>query len=318
MGRISVTIDGVRDFGRHEGAKGSMELRHLRYFITVAEELHFGRAAQRLHIAQPALSQQIRQLEEMLGFPLFDRDKHQVELTAPGRVFLDEARLILIQLQRACDIAERVHVGASGRLIIGFVGSATYHIIPLLRAYREQYPLVHIVLQQMKTLEQLQALHEKRIDIGLIRPIRTNPDISQAVIHHEALMVALPDHHPLAAKETISMSDLTNEPFIMTPIRPGSSYYEVVMQYCHDADFKPNIVLEAPEFLTIVAFVAHGMGIALVPESFWQQQNIGVIYRKIEAAKPLLELAVAWRTSATSQVVQEFISTQTRNPEDRS
>lgn len=288
-----------------------MELRHLRYFVMVAEELHFGRAALRLNIAQPALSQQIRQLENELGFLLFERDKHRVELTSPGRVFLDEARLILIHVQQAQDAAQRAHLGASGRIVLGFVGSATYHIVPLLHTYRAQFPLVHIVLQQMKTTEQLQALHEKRLDVGVLRraSMGASNEMNLEMIKKEEFIVAMPSHHRLAAKESVSMYDLAEEPFILTPFQSGSSYYEAVIRCCYEAGFRPNVVLEAPEILTIVAFVAAGMGIALVPESFRSQQNIGVTYRKLQNTSPLLELSLAWRKNEHAQVVSQLINT---------
>lgn len=286
-----------------------MEFRHLRYFVMVAEELHFGRAASRLNIAQPALSQQIRQLESELGFSLFERDKHRVELTSAGRVFLDEARLILIHVQQARAAAERAYLGASGRIVIGFVGSATYHIVPLLQEYRALFPLVHIVLHQMKTIEQLQALHEKRIDVGIIRPTNTSSEIELERIHKEAFIVALPSNHRLVKKNTLTIRDLTKEPFILTQFHPGSSYYGSVMQCCYEAGFRPNVVLEAPEILTIVAFVAARMGIALVPESFEAQQNVGVVYRKIQDDIKLLELAIAWRTNEHSPTASQLIKT---------
>ncbi len=281
----------------------------MRYFVMVAEELHFGRAARRLNIAQPALSQQVRQLEDELGFSLFKRDKHRVELTEPGRVFLDEAHLILIQVQRARDVAERAHLGASGRVVMGFVGSATYHVVPLLHAYRAQFPLVHTILQQMKTNDQLQALHEKRIDVGVIRPTISSPEINLEVIHREAFFVAFPSRHRLAANPLVTIHDLADEPFIMTPHRFGSSYYDTIMRCCYEAGFRPNVVLEAPEILTIVAFVAAGMGIALVPESFQSQQNSGVQYRPLTGTSQRLELALAWRSGEQSEVVHQLIAT---------
>nr|NNM89480.1 LysR family transcriptional regulator [Bacilli bacterium] len=291
-----------------------MELRHLRYFITLAEELHFGRAAAQLHIAQPALSQQIRQLEEQLGFALFLRDKHQVTLTDAGKTFLAEARMVLIAVKRATETAKRVHEGAIGRLLIGFVGSATYHLLPMLTTYRESFPLVHVELQQMKSLEQLQALHEKRIDIGLIRPTSTSLAITQKTIFQEALLVALPQNHSLTGRTSIAMHELVNESFIVAPMRSGSSYYEVVMQACLEANFTPHITLEAPEFHTVIAFVAYGLGIALIPESFARQKHAGVVYLPILNVKPRLELALAWRSDAISSVVRTFIDHQQAHP----
>jgi DNA-binding transcriptional LysR family regulator len=284
-----------------------MELRHLRYFVMVAEELHFGRAASRLSISQPPLSQQIRQLEDELGFPLLFRNKHRVELTEAGKVFLEEARLILARTEKAQIAAERAHQGATGRLEIAFVGSTTYNIVPWVQKYRILFPSVHLVLHQMKTENQLQALHEGSIHMGVVRSQVQSPFLMNNLIQHEPLVVVIPESHPLSNRKTLRVEDLANEPFIITSRRNGASYYDTVIHICHQSGYYPQIALEAPEILTIVAFVSAGIGISLVPASFQEQQNNGVVYRKLEGGDVSLEMGFIWKKNNETQVLRTFL-----------
>ncbi|GLI05112.1 LysR family transcriptional regulator [Paenibacillus tyrfis] len=283
-----------------------MELRHLRYFVTVAEELHFGRAAARLNMAQPPLSQQIRKLEEELGFSLFSRSKQHVELTDAGKVFLEESRSALARVEQAREAAEKASRGQTGRLAIGFVGSATYHIVPLLQQYRLRFPSVELKLHQMKSGSQLQALHEKSIHLGIVRASIHSPHLNTELFMREPFMAVLPEAHPLAGRQALSVRDLEHEPFILSPRQNGSTYHDAVIHLCYKAGFSPNIALEAPEILTVVAFVAEGMGVALVPASFRHQQNQGVVYRDIREA-PVLETAFIWRKDEKAPVLHEFL-----------
>jgi DNA-binding transcriptional LysR family regulator len=284
-----------------------MEFRHLKYFITVAEELHFGRAAIRLNMSQPPLSQQIRQLEDELGFPLFYRDKHHVELSEAGRVFLEEARLTLANMEQAQAAAEKAHQGMIGRLVVGFVGSTTYSLVPLLMQYREQYPIVNLTLHQMKTGHQLQALNDRSMHLGVVRnPIRTANLISETFLK-ERFVAILPAAHPLAKRKNLRMQDLADEPFILSSRFNGTTYHETVMHLCYQAGFTPNIALEVPELLTIVAFVAEGMGIALVPASFKHQQNQGIVYRELLEVTETLRTVFIWRKDEQSSILREFL-----------
>ncbi|GAB7053578.1 MULTISPECIES: LysR family transcriptional regulator [Paenibacillus] len=284
-----------------------MELRHLRYFVTVAEELHFGRAASRLNIAQPPLSQQIRQLEDELGFPLLFRTKQRVELTEAGKVFLEECRLCLAHIDRAIDAAGRANKGEIGRLDIGFVGSATYSIVPFLQRYRLQYPSVNLMLHQMKTTNQIQALHDGRIHLAIVRTPIQSPFLTSKIILKERFIAALPQKHPLTRKRKLHMQDLAGEHFIISSRNNGSIYHDAVIQLCYKSGYRPNVSLEAPEILTIVAFVSEGMGVALVPDSFRNQKNKGVIYRDLEDVEPCLEMSLVWRNDEKSQVLNEFL-----------
>ncbi|MBE9915562.1 LysR family transcriptional regulator [Paenibacillus donghaensis] len=284
-----------------------MELRHLRYFVTVAEELHFGRAASRLNIAQPPLSQQIRQLENELGFPLLFRNKQRVELTEAGKVFLEECRLTLKHIERAANAAEQAHKGATGRLDIGFVGSTTYNIVPILQNYRLRFPSVNLVIHQMKTSNQLQALHDGSIHLAIVRTPIQNPLLNSKVILREKFIVALPDTHPLASRTSLRTQDLANEEFIIPSRNNGSIYHDAVINLCYKAGYQPKISMETPEILTIVAFVSAGVGVAFVPASFQNQRNIGVIYRELDEADYGLEMSFVWRKEEKSQVLQEFL-----------
>lgn len=288
-----------------------MELRHLRYFIAVAEELHFGKAAARLNISQPPLSQQIRQLEETLGFPLLYRNKQHVELTAAGKVFLEEARTTLAHVEQARFAAQEANRGAIGRLAVGFVGSATYSAAPIMQRFLQHFPKIHITLHQMKSENQLQALHERTLHVGIIRKRIRHPHLVSEWIGEEKFAVILPEDHPLAGKEALHLQDLADHRFIMTP--RGSSFHDTVIRICEQAGFTPNVALELPEILTIVVFVSQGMGLAIVPASFSRQQNKGVVYKALTGTDATLETYFVWRKEEQSPVLQQFLRISKKN-----
>src|ERR1051325_5213431 len=228
-----------------------MELRHLRYFIAVAEELHFGRAAEKLCIAQPPLSQQIQQLERERGFVLFNRTNRKVELTAAGQLFLDEARETLAGLENAVHAGRRVAKGEVGWLGIGFVGSAPYQMLPrILSSYRERYPEVQLVFRELVSGRQVQALRDRRIHVGFARPPILEDDIVSEVIMTEPLVAALPEGHPLASKGAIVLRKWAQEPFILFPRHPSPSYGGFLISLCETAGFRPNVVQETAEIHT--------------------------------------------------------------------
>ena len=285
-----------------------MELRHLRYFIAVAEELHFGRAAERLHMSQPPLSQQIRQLEDELGFALFHRTKRTVKLTVAGEQFLVSTRQIFEQLNRAIENGRLHDRGETGQLAIGFVSSAAYNVLPeLLQRFRERYPLVELLLREMATRQQLSALAEGRIDVAILRPPIDMPGLEWTLLLEEALVVALSDEHPLAHRPQISIVDLRSETFISFPRQLAPGLFDCAIQLCQQADFSPNIVQETTQLQTIVSLVAAGMGIAIVPSSIQNLQRRGVVYRHLDEATPLAEMAIAWRVGETLPVVRNFL-----------
>jgi DNA-binding transcriptional LysR family regulator len=285
-----------------------VELRHLRYFVAVAEELHFSRAAARLHIAQPPLSQQIRQLEVELGVALFHRAKRRVALTEAGRVFLEETYRTLAQAEQACRAAQRAQRGEVGRLVVGFVGSASRHLVPaMLRSYRARYPHVEVVLHEVSTTAQVQALHEGRMHVGVLRPPVTSTLLTLEVISREPFIVVLPEGHRLAGFAQVPVSALREESFILCPRSTAPGFYDQVISFCHAAGFSPTVTQEAIDVHTIIDLIAGGMGVTLVAASVQGLRSEGVTYRPIENALPMVELALAWRADNVSPVVQAFL-----------
>jgi len=285
-----------------------MELRHLRYFVAVAEELHFGRAATRLFIVQPSLSQQIRQLEDELGVPLLRRTKRSVELTDAGKVFLTEARNVLTQVQEAKRAAQRAYRGEIGRLVIGYISSSTYDLLPMmLSAYRERFPDIDVALRELTTQEQVRALEEEAIQVGLLRLPINDPTLHVEVVRREPIVCVLPEGHPLAIYERIAMPLLANEPFVLQSRQRGGGYYAQLMNLCLTSGFSPNVIQEVTEMHTIVSLVAAGMGISLVPLSIKNIRSQGVVYRELEGATILTEMAVAWLRNSRSTSVQNFL-----------
>jgi len=285
-----------------------MELRHLRYFVAVAEELHFGRAATRLFIVQPSLSQQIRQLEDALGFPLLRRTKRSVELTDAGKVFLTEAREVLAQVQEAKRAAQRAYRGEIGRLVIGYISSSTYDLLPMmLSAYRERFPEIDVALRELTTQEQVRALEEETIQVGLLRLPINDPTLQFEVVRREPIVCVLPEGHPLAFHEQIAMPLLAHEPFVLQSRQRGGGYYAQLTNLCLTSGFSPNVIQEVTEMHTIVSLVAAGMGVSLVPLSIKNIRSQGVVYRELVGATTLTEMAVAWLRNARSTIVQNFL-----------
>lgn len=285
-----------------------MELRHLRYFVTVAEELHFGRAAQRLQIAQPPLSQQIRQLEEELGVQLFHRTKRSVQLTEAGQLFLEEACQILTRAEQAIQIVQRADRGETGRLTLGFVGSATYSILPgVLKVFRRRFPEVLLNLHKMTTTQQVQALHEDRIHLGFVRPPIYEQELMIESILKEPFVAVLPEFHRLANETQISLLTLANDPFILFPRYLGSGFYDQIVNMCQQVGFQPQVAQEAIQMQTIISLVAAELGVALVPASVQNLQRVGVVYKALAESTSQVELAMVWRPDKISSVLQKFL-----------
>jgi DNA-binding transcriptional LysR family regulator len=285
-----------------------MELRHLRYFVAVAEELHFGRAAVRLSIVQPSLSQQIRQLEDELGFPLLRRTKRSVELTDAGKVFLSKAREVLAQVHDAKRAAQRAYRGEEGRLVVGYISSSAFDLLPmLLRAYRERFPYIEVALREMTTQEQIRALEEDHIQVGLLRLPISTPLVNVKVVRQEPIVCVLPEEHPLATRERIAVPLLAHEPFVLQSRQIGGGYYVQLMKLCLAFGFTPHVIQEVTETYAIVSLVAAGIGISLVPLSTRNIRSQGVVYRELEDTTALTEIAVAWHRDAHSAIVQNFL-----------
>jgi DNA-binding transcriptional LysR family regulator len=295
-----------------------MELRHLRYFSTVATELHFRRAAEKLHIAQPPLSKQIQDLEAELGFELFNRTKRSTSLTPAGQAFLVEVTQIFQQLDRAIDIGRKTSRGELGQISIGFVGSATYNILPvMLQQFRDRYPDVQIELHELTTDRQLVWLREGRIDIGLIRPPVIDANFGSQVIFQESLVVALPTNHHLAVLNTIELSALAAERFILFPRQLAPGLYDPIIAICQAAGFSPDVVQECIQMQTIVSLVSANMGVSILPTSIQEAQRQGVVYKPIRSgsldADKLATIAIVWRLSDDSPTMNRLLELTLEN-----
>jgi DNA-binding transcriptional LysR family regulator len=290
-----------------------MELRHLRYFVAVAEELHFHRAAERLHISQPPLSQQIRALERELGVTLLERNRRHVTLTPAGAAFLEEARAILEATERAADTARRVAAGELGTIRIGFVGSATFSptLPALLREFRDAYPDVDLRLRELQTSEQLESLAAGRIDLGVIRGPLGDSDLTagleQLVILRETLVAAVPEAHPLAAKARLRAADLRGESFVILRRHEAPGLFASMASVMRGAGGMPSDVLEVAEMQTILGLVASGLGVSLVPASVGEAERPGLTFIALADPSPEIELALAWRATARSAVRDAFL-----------
>jgi DNA-binding transcriptional LysR family regulator len=287
-----------------------MELRHLRYFIAVAEELHFSRAAARLHIAQPPLSQQIRDLEREIGVPLLARTQRQVRLTAAGVVFLEDARRIVAQAEHAAEAARQAQRGEIGRLNIGYVGSAFYDALPaLLRVFHRRYPQVEINLRQRTTAEQEEDLRQGRIDIGVVRPPVQDRSLALYTFVEEPLLVTVPADHPLAQQATVAVAALRDEAFLMFSRSLGPGMYDQIIALCRQAGFSPRVAQEAVEMQAITGLVAAGFGIAIVPASARSTRAKDIAYLPIAPPAPTLPLALAWLPPTLAPVGALFLQT---------
>ncbi|MGL5804694.1 MAG: LysR family transcriptional regulator [Xenococcaceae cyanobacterium] len=287
-----------------------MEFRQLKYFKAVAEELNFSRAARRLNIAQPPLTRQIRSLERELGVELFYRTNRRVELTEAGNIFLVEAQRILEQIEQSALIAQRASRGEIGKLVVAFEGSSAYDIVPTsLKTYRERFPNVELVVLGMTTGEQVQALHERQIGVGfVVPPLRgKEKEIAIESVMQEPLVLALPEHHPLAKQERVKVRSLANEPFIMALHDSGCGLYDRVIAVCRRAGFSPRVRQEVNEMQVMLGFVAADLGIAILSASVRQFQRPGVVYRQLQPASPEVALAIIWRKDERSLALQSFL-----------
>ena len=288
-----------------------MELRHLRYFVAVAEELHFTRAAERLNIAQPPLSQQIRLLEHEVGTPLFLRTRRHVELTAAGKALLEHARRMLRLADDGMRAARRAAGGETGQLVVGFVSSAVYGKFPLLfRRMRERCPEVALLLRDLTSEEQVAAVRARHLDVGLVRPpLLQAAGLALEVLWSEPFLVALPEKHPLARRKQVPLASLADEPFLLVPRHQGPGFYDQIIRLCADAGFTPLVAQEVRSTPTLLSLVAGNLGVSLVPASLQSFQAAGVVLRPLPAPAPRTHLAAIWRPDDPSPVLKVFLET---------
>jgi DNA-binding transcriptional LysR family regulator len=287
------------------------EMWQLRYFAVLAEKLHFGRAAEALHISQPPLSRAIRALEARLGVPLFLRTRRQVALTAEGARLLEEARRVHAQLERVCSELRGMAAGERGRLRIGFVSLADYGVLPgLLRDYKAARPGVTLALREMLSPDQSAALAAGELDFGLLLPPVTEaPGLDHVVVQRERFVAALPARHRLARRPgRIAVRELEGEPLVMVPRGIAPGLYDIVAGLVQRAGLSLDVAQEAIQMQTVVSLVSSGLGAAIVPASVANLGRRGVAYREISDAHPRLDLWLAWPRGALSSAAQEFVS----------
>lgn len=296
-----------------------MELRHLRYVVTVADTLHFGHAAERLHLSQPPLSQQIRQLETELGVALFHRTKRHVELTDAGRMFVEEARVILAHAAHASNLALRVNQGEVGQLSIGAAGPADAQIfVDILRAFARRHPQIRMVVRNMGSAEQARAISEGRLHVGFVALPIDEPDLATETILRRPIVIALPRHHPLAARARVPLQALASEPHIMFARRMGPRLFDAVLGACREAGFTMHIAHEVDNLYTACALVAAGLGVCFVPAGIQEKHANSVVLRPVTPSLPHVEsqLAIAYKPQSCElvslfvDVVREVMATK--------
>ena len=287
-----------------------MNLRQLQYFVAVAEEQHFGRAAARLHMAQPPLSQQIRALEADLGVQLLRRTTRRVEVTEAGRAYLERARSILAAVEDAGHEARLVASGSVGRLTVGCVGTATYSLLPrLARGLSEELPGIDFAFRgEMLVPDEVSGLRSGAIDIALLRPPVNDPALTVHHLRRERLVVALPSHHRLASRRRLSAGDLRGEPLIVHSMRRDSVMSEVVLRLLHDAGVEPVVRHEVDETSTLVTLVAGGLGVAVVPEPVTALRLGGVTYLPLAGRDATTDLAVAHLSDRSESHLQRAVA----------
>ncbi|MGZ3184689.1 MAG: LysR substrate-binding domain-containing protein [Telluria sp.] len=288
-----------------------MDLRQLRYFVAVAEELNFTRAAERLHIGQPPLSHAIRVLEEDVGAQLFERTKRWVRLTEAGTLFLQDAYRILAMADQAAETARRAQRGEAGELRIGFTFSTPFTPLfaKVINDYRGAYPAVKLTLFEGATLRQLDGLAQRTLDLGFLRPpeLPIPETIELTTLRNDPLLVVLPEHHPLAAKKKVAMKDLAGLPFVMYPRDAGTGIYPLILRLARAAGYTPHIAQEAGEASTIIGLVAAGCGVSLLPASFDRIRMDGVAYRPLADSGAAMTLMLARRAGEKSPLVEAFV-----------
>ena len=289
-----------------------MELRHLRYFVAVAEELHFGRAARRLGVAQPPLSRQIRDLEREIGTPLFDRVPRGVDLTPAGAAFLPEARLTLAQAERAQRSAQRAARGETGRLRVGFVEAATHSgILPdVLSFFRMHLPSVGLSLFELESLRQAEALRDARIDLGILHspPLDADRWLRVELIYTEPVVLVVPGSHRLARRARFTLASLADESFVLFSRTIAPPMYDDIIARCRAVKFSPRIVQEATGWHTLASLVGAGIGVGFVPRSLTRFQQQGVAYRPVRDLGVSMALSAVWKIGEKSAVRERFVT----------
>lgn len=291
-----------------------MEFRHLRYFLALAEELHFGRAAKRLSISQPPLSLNIQQLEASVGAQLFVRNSREVRLTAAGHAFVPKARALLDQAVEAARHVRDVQQGLVGHLHIGFVGAMLYRGLPqMLRQFEADHPSLQVSLQELNSQDQLIALTQDRLDLGFVHTTRVPPQLSRILVASQPFVCCLPQAHRLAPKQSkkrsIALADLQGEPFAMVSRAVSPDYHERLISLCTGAGFHPDIRYELRHWLSVVSLVSQGLGVALVPEALQQSRLPDTVFVPLESESTPYDTYCLWKTARDHAAMDAFLAT---------
>ncbi len=286
-----------------------MEFRHLRYFLVLAEELHFGRAAQRLSISQPPLSTNIQQLEASVGTQLFTRNSKAVQLTAAGRAFVPQARALLEQAQQAARHARDVAEGLAGSLQMGFVGTMLYCGLPdLLRRFQIDHPKLRLTLKELSSSEQLIELTHERLDLGFVHTTRVPAGLSQILVASQPFVACLPVAHALAGERSLSLARLRGEPFACVSRGVSADYHQRIVALCTDAGFEPEIRYELRHWLSVVSLVSQGLGVALVPQALSRSALPGTAFVLLDSATMPYDTYCLWKTDRDHQALTAFLA----------
>jgi DNA-binding transcriptional LysR family regulator len=290
------------------GIVTTFELRHLRYFLAVAEELHFTRAARRLNIAQPPLSIQIRQLESLIGATLFVRDRRTVTLTPAGAAFVDGARRTLAEAERSADAARRASRGEVQTLRVGFTDSAALSVLPdIVMRFSRDHPEVRLELTEDATQAQLDAVEKERVDVALERGPLSAKSLRTVVLLREPFIVALPSAHPLTNHRTLSLQAVAQEPIVLFPRHLAPEFHDTVVGMFRRARLSLNVAQEAAEYQTMMSLVAAGLGISIVPESVANLGRKGVVYRPLRGVTARAQVVAAFRADHGSPALDKFL-----------
>ncbi|MFG6449484.1 LysR family transcriptional regulator [Roseateles sp. BYS180W] len=286
-----------------------VELRHLRYFLALAEELHFGRAAQRLAMSQPPLSVALQQLEAAVGARLLDRDSKGVRLTPAGVSFRASAQALLMGFEEACAQAREVESGERGRLRLGFVGSTMLHGLPdWLQAFQASHPRVEVVLVELNSQDQIAALLQEELDLALLHTDRLPPTLASQPLYDEPFMACLPDTHPAARKRSVALASLSDQPFILFSRRGSPDYHAHIIEMCRQQGFYPRLQHEGRHWLSVVSLVARGLGVSIVPAAFRDAGIQGAVFKPLAETVERSRVFAAWRRDAAPALRDAFLA----------
>jgi DNA-binding transcriptional LysR family regulator len=286
-----------------------VHLRNLRNFIAVAEELHFSRAARRLNVSQPPLSQQIRQLEALVGAPLFVRTSRRVQLTSAGLAFLEGARRSLAEVARTVAAAQRAAHGDLDMLRVGFTDSAALGgLVDMIRTFRAAHPDVHLDLIEGTSQAQLDALERDTVDVALVRGPIASVTARTVIVRRERFLVAVPAEHPLVRRRVVTLGDLKGHEFVLFPRHLAPGFHDVITAMCRRAGFSPQVRHESSDYQTMLSLVAAGLGVTIVPESVSNLARRGVVFHPLSGSKSTAELVLMYRPVRLSAGLEAFIA----------